>query len=134
MCGSRGGGGGLTGSLDLPLENMGLVWYLIVLITNLCRLSFYRNKHLGPPPSKKLDPPLENKFLDRPMFLAVTSEFNSISLNFNPYSPHPPHYYFLFENVVCFLHLLDVFKCTSRLYFIMEGKNMNPDQTAPRAV
>ena len=40
-----------------------------------------------------------------------------------------PSIYFCPENVVCFICLLHIFKCTSD--FNMEANTMNPDQTAP---
>ena len=37
------------------------------------------------------------------------------------------------ENVICLLHLLHIFKCTSefRLDFFMEANNMDPDLDLP---
>ena len=40
------------------------------------------------------------------------------------------HYCFCHKNVVCFIHLLHVFKCTPEIFY-KEANTMNPDQTAP---
>ena len=39
--------------------------------------------------------------------------------------------FFCSENVVCWLHLLHIFKCPSDYIFSIEVNNMIPDQTAP---
>ena len=64
--------------------------------------------------------PVVSKYLHKPSnYLLSLGRFDSTVSNM-----------FLFENVVCFLHLMHIIKCTTD-YFSLETNTMDPDQTAP---